>query len=142
MMSILERNADLALNVTSPPRTGCAPPAAVAKEVAEQILETRKSLAASAVGEIKWHTAVLRTVILLSLFRIRQNAVRLADVFELFLCGFVARIDVRMMLARECTVRLSNLIFRGVTRHSKNFVIVLRLCGHYVTLPPRFSVLD
>jgi hypothetical protein len=85
-MSFLERNGDLPLNVTSPPRAGCGPPASVAKEVTEQILKTRKPLAASDIREIKWHTAVVRTVILLSLFRIRQNAVGLADLFELFLC--------------------------------------------------------
>src|SRR5262249_18000663 len=58
-------------------------------------------------------------VVLAALVGVAEHLVRLVDFLELRLGGLVARIDVRMVLARQLPVRLLDFLFRRGLRDAE-----------------------
>src|SRR5581483_9650975 len=76
-------------------------------------------------------------VVLLALFGIPEDLVRLVDFLELRLRALVARVDVGMELARELAERLLDLLFSRRLGDPERRVIVLEIHGVYVSSPSR-----
>ena len=74
-------------------------------------------------------------VVDLALFRIAKNVVGFGERFELLLCGLVAGVHVRMVLARKFAEGLADLLRRSRLLHSENRVIVFLVGGgHFAFL--------
>ena len=67
-------------------------------------------------------------IVHLLLLRIAQNVVGFLDFLEMLLGGFVAGIQVRMMLARELPVGLADFIRVGAAIDTQRFVVVRSSC--------------
>src|SRR5262249_47485312 len=72
-------------------------------------------------------------IVSLALFGIGEDVVGDRDLLELLLGGLVARIDVRVMLARQLAVRLADLVRRRGPRHAQRLVGILRHGERLVT---------
>ncbi len=68
-------------------------------------------------------------IVNLALLGIAQDVVGFLDFLEALFSGFVAGVQIRMILARQLTVRLADLVFFGTARYTKRFVIILFACG-------------
>ena len=81
-------------------------------------------------------------VVNLPLLRIAENVIRFGKRLELFFRGFVARIDVRMILTRQFAERLANVVDRRRLLHAKYAVIifVFGLSGHRLSASYHNSV--
>ena len=66
-------------------------------------------------------------VIFLALLGVRQRLVGFVDRLEFLLGLFVARVHIRMVLARQFTVRLFNGLFVRIGWNTQNFVIILEV---------------
>src|SRR5262249_55957909 len=75
---------------------------------------------------------VAELVVYLPLFGIAQNVIGLGDFFELLLRLLVARIDVRMILARKLAEGLANVFRRGGLLHPEGAVIIFSCCSHLI----------
>ena len=63
-------------------------------------------------------------VVELALLRIAEDVVGVGDILEFILGFLVARVDIRMILAREFAVCLANLLLGGASVDSKNLVVI------------------
>jgi len=137
-----------------PPRRfslrGPRPAAAAAKQVRKNISKARACAACTSARKIKTREiettgpAACRTrsrtkrrigieivcvvaepVKNLSLFFVREDVVRLLYLFELVLRGFITRIHIRVMFARQAAVRFFYLVRFGVFFDAQNLVIIL-----------------
>ena len=68
-------------------------------------------------------------IVNLALLGIAQDVVGFLDLLEALLGGFIAGIQIRMILARQLAVSLADLVFLGGARHTERFVIILFACG-------------
>jgi hypothetical protein len=75
--------------------------------------------------EARLHAGHPKLVVQLALLRIREHVVRLGDLLEALLGRPVARVDVRVVLARELAVALFDLGAGRSARHAKSGVEVL-----------------
>ncbi len=64
-------------------------------------------------------------IVYLALLRIAQDVVGFLDFLEPLFGGFIAGIQVGMILARQLAIRLANLVFFGVARHAEGFVVIV-----------------
>src|SRR5205085_2834734 len=64
-------------------------------------------------------------IIFFALLLVRQHFVGFVDRFEFRLGLFIAGIDIRVILARQLTIRLLNLGSAGAALNPKGFIIVL-----------------
>src|SRR5580704_14571925 len=82
-------------------------------------------------------------VVHLPLLRIRKDVVGFLNLFEFFFRGFIARIEVRMVLAREFAIGPAKFLHGNFARDSQQFVVVLfGGCGHSISfrvLPSAYS---
>ena len=67
----------------------------------------------------------------LPLLRIAQNVVGFLNFLEALFGRFVAGIQVGMILARQPAIRLANLVFFGVARHSQRLVVIVFAGGRH-----------
>ena len=83
-----------------------------------------------------------KLVVNLPLLGIAENVVGLGKSLELFFRRLVARIDVRMILARKFAKRLADVVGRGGLLYAKNAVIVFifGLGGHGLAVSLQFSL--
>src|SRR5580704_16855425 len=126
-------------------------PSAATKELAKQIPEARsRSARARSAAEIKsskiemnvagtrraWHSARARSfkselIVHLPLLGVRQHVIGFLHLLEFFFRRFVARVQVRMIFAREFPVCLPDFLLRGLAGDAEKFVVVLfGGCGH------------
>ncbi len=69
----------------------------------------------------------------LALLGIAQDVVSFLDFLEALLGGFIAGVQIRMILARQLAVRLADLVFFGRARYTERLVIILFACGWHRT---------
>src|SRR5712692_2081079 len=127
---VLERQADLDLDVVASLRARLARPAGPAAEAAaEEIAEEAREVAQ--VAEIEGDPArpgpelpVRRAVrvVGLALLGVGEDVVGGLDLLEALLGGLVVGVGVRVVLAGELAVRLLDLVLRGVLRDAKGLV--------------------
>lgn len=70
-------------------------------------------------------------IVLLPFLRIAQDLVGLVDLLKLFFRGFLVFRDVGMMLARQLSKRLLDLVVGRCFRNAKGFVIISKLDCHF-----------
>ncbi len=68
-------------------------------------------------------------IVNLALLRFAQDIVRFLHFLETLLSGFVARVQIGMVFARQLAVRFADLVFFGAARHAQRFVIIGFACG-------------
>ena len=68
-------------------------------------------------------------IVNLALLGIAQDVVSFLNFLEALLGGFVARVQIGMILARQLAVRLADLVFFGGARYTERFVIIVFACG-------------
>ena len=59
----------------------------------------------------------------LALLRIAQDIVRLLYVLEAFFGGLIARVEIGMVLARELTISLADIIRGSFPLHAERFIV-------------------
>src|SRR5690606_16337746 len=112
-------------------KAGIRATAATSLEAAEDVLEAART--GSARREARARTHRTEFVVLLALFRIRQNRIRLADVLELRLGRLVSGVGVGVVLTSELSIHLLQLGCLDVLVHAEDLVKVLVepvLTGH------------
>src|SRR5215470_376291 len=109
---------------------GHRPVAAARRLAAEANVPLRLTAKAGAGGHVFVRTPIrAELVVLLAFLGITEDLVRLVDLLELRLGGFVAWIDVGMELARQLAERLLQILVRGGLRHAEDGVVVLEVHG-------------
>ena len=102
------------------------PTTAAAEEPAEEIAEVAEvaDVEVEAAAGLAAAACAVRTerVVLLALLRVLQHVVRRLDLLEARLRALVARVAIRVMLARELAVRLLDLFLRRRLRDAERFV--------------------
>ena len=71
-------------------------------------------------------------VVHLPLLRIGQHVVGFLQLLEFFLRGFVARIQIGVVLPRQFPKRRANILRAGFPRHSQQLVIILFRCRRHL----------
>src|SRR5262249_62233127 len=110
------------------------PAAEVREQAAEDVAQVAEvpDVEALAEGEaaVRPRPPVLRAeaVVLLPLLRVGEDVVGALDLLEALLRGGVARIRVRVVLARELAVRLLDLVLARRSRDAEGLVQVLNGC--------------
>ena len=95
-------------------------------EIAEAAKAAEACAAAEARAGIKGRVAVL--VILRALIVVRQHLVRLVDLLEPLLTGFIARMEVGVVLLGKSAVCLFYLICRGALLQAEHLVVISFFC--------------
>ena len=69
----------------------------------------------------RWNVVGIEAVLIvdLALLGVAQDVVGFLNFLEALLGGFVAGIQIGMILARQLAIRLANLVFLGVARHAE-----------------------
>src|SRR5208283_1681785 len=81
------------------------------------------------------------TVILRPLLLVAKHCVSLIKFFKLFLRGFVAGIQVWMVLSGELSERLFDVILRGSFINTQYFIVVFYRCRHLLSLLDHIIIL-
>src|SRR5690242_1743919 len=76
-----------------------------------------------------------KLVIHLALLGVGKHLVCFLNLLELFLCGFVAGIQIGMVFPREFAVRRAYIFYRSLARNSQQFVIILFGCRSHFFCP-------
>src|SRR6185369_3714350 len=95
------------------------------EEIGEHVLEVAQDVAhvaAAAARAIQPRVAI--AIIHLALLGIREHAVRLARLLELFFSGLVPRIAVGMVLQGSLAIGFFDFVVRGLSRDAQDHVIV------------------
>src|SRR4029077_890914 len=101
------------------------------EEVAEIAVCNVPAFPARRRGEISARLPVLaELVIAFTLLRIGEDCIGLPNIFEFFFRRCVAGVDVRVILARQLTVGLLDVVRRRGARHTQGLVVVLELDSH------------
>ena len=131
----------------SEPGSSWGPPLRLspAKELAEEIPEVCAARAAeieSAKIEVSARVLLRRDgasafgieaklIVHLPFFGIRKDVVGFLNLLEFFFRGFVAGVQVRMILAGQLPIGLANLFLAGFAANAQKFVIILFGCGRH-----------
>jgi hypothetical protein len=145
-MRILERNLHLGFNSFGARSSALAAViigrrglAGSAKKRFKKVTET-PSESSSEIVEVDVHAtpagrrsefdAVLpvgpKLIVSLALLGIREHFIRLVDFLEALFSGAIPGIQIRVMLPRELTVGLSDLVIRSIPLYTQSLVIVLK----------------
>src|SRR2546429_2086280 len=133
--------------------------ASTAKKLAEEIAEARSAARrARATAKIKsakikvdvlllavavcstrparWKVVTVEPVLVvhLPLLGIGENIVGFLQLLEFFFRGFVAGVQIRVILPRQLAKRRTDISGVGLARHSQQFVIILFCCRRHVDL--------
>src|SRR5215467_3103726 len=138
VIDVFKSELELLFDVT--PGAGARTPGALlaaARRLApEANVPLRLTAKAGAGGHVFVRTPVRpELVVLLAFVGIAEDLVRLVDLLELRLGGFVAWIDVGMELARQLAERLLQILVRGGLRHAEDRVVVLEVHGQSRAVP-------
>jgi hypothetical protein len=87
-------------------------------------IETLGALESAAAAEILREAGLLEGIVLLTLLGVREDIVRLRDLFELLFGGLVPRIHVGVVLFGELAVCLLDLVRRRAFRDPEDLVVV------------------
>ena len=120
-------------------RVGILLPSAAeaAEQVAEQVAqiecvaetaEAAERVAAAAGAEVRVHARVAVLVVARLFFAVGKHLIRLVRFLELFLGGFVAGVEVRVILLCDLAVCFFDLVVARVFAHAEHFVIISFLC--------------
>ena len=125
-----------------------APPAEhVAEDIAEDVLHIDEAgrIKPASTAAIARNTRVPKAVIARALFRVRQNRVSLAALFELLFRIGVIWIAVRMILHRQLAVGALEFLLRGRAAYAQDLVIIAFYVGsqiYFLALGHDFSRAD
>jgi hypothetical protein len=152
-VSLFERQLDFSFDILAAHPHCAATPArassGAAKQALEEIAEAGSLAAASedfgkvpetaaARGLPSWRRREIRTgmpvrsqlIVLFSFLGVRKDLIGFVDVLELFLCGFVPLIHIRMKFASELAVLLADVLSARRSRDAEDLVIIFVFDGH------------
>ena len=109
-----------------------------AEQVAENIAKVHAAkpgpaeTAAVFGGIVRVHAGKTKLVVPFALFRVGEDVVRLVDLLKLFLCGFIAGVQVRVVLFGELAVGALDFGVACIFADTQHLVIVSLVC-HRIT---------
>jgi len=129
--------AGAATTATPPPEQALkeiaepASPSTAAKQIAKVAKSSMRAFPARRRPKLFARFPVLpQLVVALAFVSVGQNFVSLVDLLKFVFGGFIARIDIRMILARQLAVGGLDLILGGGFGNAEDFIVVSKLDRH------------